>query len=216
MKEHKPFLKIIFKTSLWVIITLVAFVLIANIWVVGSTHKQIYVKAKTESLAKTVLVLGTSYNTVEGKKNHFFYERMSATASVYKLNHVQQIILSGSKTKYYNESQAMRKSLAEFGVPDSILVTDNGGVRTLDSVLRCKNLFAEDKIIIITQRFHAYRALFISNYYNMDAIVVVAQSQKGEKLSVGVLIREVLARPLAVLDLYVFHSKPQFDTININ
>ncbi len=63
----------------------------------------------------------------------------------------------------------MRSSLLESGVPENILVTDDGGMRTLDSVIRCKEVFEEDKILIITQRFHAYRALFISNYYKNDS-----------------------------------------------
>jgi SanA protein len=127
----------------------------------------------------------------------------------------RKIILSGSTTKYYNEPQAMRNSLAELGVPDSILITDDGGMRTLDSVVRCKELFNQDEIIIITQRFHAYRALFISNYYELDAVVVITQPLASPN-SLGVLLREFMARPLAVLDLYVMHSKPKFETAIIN
>ena len=109
----------------------------------------------------------------------------------------------------------MRNSLAKLGVPDSILITDDGGLRTLDSVVRCKELFKKDSIVIITQRFHAYRALFISNYYDVDAVVVITQPLASPN-SIGVLLREFFARPLAVLDLYVMHSKPKFKTVIIN
>ena len=69
--------------------------------------------------------------------------------------------------------------------------------------------------IIRTQRFHAYRALFISNYYDLPAIVVATNPVESSN-KFRVIVREVLARPLAVLDLYVFHSKPQYNEAIIN
>jgi SanA protein len=96
----------------------------------------------------------------------------------------------------------MRNQLVELGVPDSILIADDGGVRTLDSVIRCKQVFNVDDVIIVTQRFHAYRALFISNYYNLPAVVIATKPVDSSN-KLWVLFRETLARPLAVLDLYV-------------
>ena len=126
------------------------------------------------------------------------------------------MILSGDHiTKYYNEPSVMRKYLVELGVPDSILIADDGGVRTLDSVIRCKQVFQVDDVIIVTQKFHAYRALFISNYYKLPAIVVMTKPVESSN-KYGVLMREVLARPLAVLDLYVFHRKPLYNKAIIN
>ena len=193
----------------------VVFILFANVWIIGSTRSQIIDNQDQELGSRTALLLGTSYNTVEGEKNQFFHDRMVTASKLYELGIANEIILSGSTTKYYNEPQAMRKSLAELDVPDSILITDDGGMRTLDSVVRCKELFNQDEIIIITQRFHAYRALFISNYYELDAVVMITQPLASPN-STGVLLREFMARPLAVLDLYVMHSKPKFETAIIN
>ena len=190
---------------------IVVFVLFSNLWIIGTTRNQILVANDIKSASRTALLLGTSYNTVEGDTNPFFHNRIVTAAELYKLGHVNKIILSGSTTKYYNEPLAMRNSLANLDVPDSILVNDEGGVRTLDSVVRCKELFKEDRIIIVTQRFHAYRALFISNYYRLDAVVVITP-QVSPTNSFKVLLREFMARPLAVLDLYVMHSKPKFET----
>ena len=191
------------------------FILFANVWIIGSTRSQILDKQNLKVGTRTALILGTSYNTVEGEKNQFFHDRIVTASRLFELGIAREIILSGSTTKYYNEPQAMRHSLAELGVPDSILITDDGGMRTLDSVVRCKEIFNQDKIIIITQRFHAYRALFISNYYDLDAVVVITQPLAYPN-SLGVLLREFMARPLAVLDLYVMHSKPKFETAIIN
>ena len=199
----------------WIFAINVVFVLFANVWIIGSTRSQINEKQDLDFESRTALLLGTSYNTVEGEQNQFFHDRIITVAKLFKLGLTKEIILSGSTTKYYNEPLAMRNSLAKLGVPDSILITDDGGLRTLDSVVRCKELFKKDSIVIITQRFHAYRALFISNYYDVDAVVVITQAGALPN-STGVLIREFFARPLAVLDLYVMHSKPKFKTVMVN
>lgn len=211
MEVYRKFLHIV----VLVFAVLLVFVLFANVWIIGSTRSQINEKQDLDFESRTALLLGTSYNTVEGEQNQFFHDRIITVAKLFKLGLAKEIILSGSTTKYYNEPLAMRNSLAKLGVPDSILITDDGGLRTLDSVVRCKELFKKDSIVIITQRFHAYRALFISNYYDVDAVVVITQAGALPN-STGVLIREFFARPLAVLDLYVMHSKPKFKTVMVN
>ena len=211
MDVYRKFLLIV----VWIFAINVVFVLFANVWIIGSTRSQIYDKQDLDFESRTALLLGTSYNTAEGEQNQFFHDRIITVSKLYELGLANTVILSGSTTKYYNEPLAMRNSLAKLGVPDSILITDDGGLRTLDSVVRCKELFKKDRVIIITQRFHAYRALFISNYYDVDAVVVITQPEALPN-STGVRLREFFARPLAVLDLYVMHSKPKFKTVMIN
>lgn len=211
MKVYRKFLH----TLVGIFAIVVVFVLFANVWIIGSTRNQILNNQDYDLGLRTALLLGTSYNTVEGEKNQFFQDRIITVTKHFEMGLTNEIILSGSTTKYYNEPVAMRNSLTELGVPDSILIADDGGMRTLDSVVRCKELFNKNKIIIITQRFHAYRALFISNYYELDAVVVITQPVPSPN-SLGVLLREFFARPLAVLDLYVMHSKPKFETVIIN
>lgn len=211
MEVYRKFLHVV----VGVFSIVVVFILFANVWIIGSTRSQILDKEDQGLTSRTTLLLGTSYNTVQGEKNQFFHDRMVTASRLFALGLTKDIILSGSTTKYYNEPVAMRNSLAELGVPDSILIADDGGMRTLDSVVRCKEVFNQQKIIIVTQRFHAYRALFISNYYNMDAVVVITQPVPTPNVT-GVLLREFMARPLAVLDLYVMHSKPKFESVIIN
>jgi SanA protein len=211
MEVYRKFLKLV--VLLFSIV--MAFILFANVWIIGSTRDQVIDIQELDSELRTILILGTSYNTVDGEKNEFFQDRMITASTIYEKGMATEMILSGSTTKYYNEPVAMRKSLNELHVPDSILIDDDGGLRTLDSVIRCKELFKKNEVIIITQRFHAYRALFISNFYDLDAVVVITQTEVTTN-SMGVLLREFLARPLAVLDLYVLHSKPKFETVIIN
>ena len=102
----------------------------------------------------------------------------------------------------------MQKALIGKGVPDSLITLDFAGLRTLDSIVRCKEIFGQSKFTIITQKFHAHRALFISQYYDVDAVAFIAPSPPLE-FSWKVKVREMLARPLAILDLYVFGKEPK-------
>jgi SanA protein len=103
----------------------------------------------------------------------------------------------------------MRKALLKKGIPGTAITLDYAGLRTLDSIIRCKQIFGQEKITIITQPFHSYRALFISQYYELDAVAMVADEPNFEN-SIKVRLREYIARPLAVLDLYVFKTAPRY------
>lgn len=159
---------------------------------------------------RVALVLGTSHRTTAGLPNQFFEKRMDTAAELYKIGKIDHFILSGdNRSKFYNEPVEMRKALMSRGVPSSAITLDFAGLRTLDSVVRSKEIFGQDKIIIITQPFHSYRALFISQYYDIEAVAVVASEPELE-ISFKVRIREYFARTKAVLDLYVFKTTPRF------
>jgi SanA protein len=97
--------------------------------------------------------------------------------------------------------------LERLGVPDSAITLDYAGLRTLDSIVRSKEIFGQDRITIITQPFHCYRALFISNFYNIDAVALVAQDPISEA-TFKVYLREYFARTKAVIDLYILNTPP--------
>jgi SanA protein len=189
---------------------LVAFVVGCNIWVVTSSSDQIYDDLEKLPDHRVALVLGTSHRLAGGGSNPFFDHRIETAAQLYKLGKIDHFILSGdNSTQYYNEPVAMQKALLARGIPAEAITLDYAGLRTLDSVVRSKKIFGQDKITIITQPFHSYRAIFISNYYDMDAVAMVAD-EPGLGISFKVLLREYFARPKAVLDLYIFKTDPQF------
>lgn len=182
----------------------------SNIWVVKSTEARVLYDADQLSDHRVALVLGTSHKLVGGDSNPFFEHRMDRAAELYQLGKIDHFILSGdNRTRYYNEPLEMQKALTARGVPTSSITLDYAGLRTLDSVVRSKEIFGQDKIMIITQTFHSYRALFISDYYGIDAVAMVATEPEFES-SLKVRVREYFARGKAVLDLYVFKTNPQF------
>jgi SanA protein len=189
---------------------LLLFLLVAsNIWVVTSTKDDVFTNFKDAPAASVALVLGTSNKLTNGLPNPFFNNRIATAAALYKEGKVTHFILSGdNRTIYYNEPFEMRKALLKLGVPDSVITLDYAGLRTLDSIVRCKEIFGQDKIIIITQSFHSYRALFISQFYNMDAVAVIAL-EPIEEAKFKLYFREYFARTKAILDLYVLKTAPR-------
>jgi SanA protein len=193
---------------------------ISNVWVINSTKSYVYTDYTKLPDHRVALVLGTSNKTTSGHPNDFFEKRMDTAAQLYKMGKIDHFILSGdNRSKFYNEPVEMQKALMSRGVPAAAITLDYAGLRTLDSVIRSKEIFGQDKIIIITQPFHSYRALFISHYHNIDAVAMVTEGPAYES-SFKVRLREYFARTKAVLDLYVFKTSPRFlgkkENLNIN
>jgi SanA protein len=184
-------------------------ILLANLWVVLSTEDKVLTDINSLDGHKVALVLGTSKKLTSGAANPFFENRMKAAAELFHEGKISHFIVSGdNRTRSYNEPLEMKKALIELGVPDSVITLDYAGLRTLDSIVRSKEIFGQEKITIITQPFHSYRALFISNYYDIDAVALVAQEPTNEP-PLRVYVREYFARAMAVLDLYVLNTSPK-------
>lgn len=183
--------------------------LIANLWVIYSTRDKVYADTAALPANDVAVVLGTSNKLTDGSPNPFFEYRIQTAVNLYESGKVKHFIVSGdNRTRYYNEPEEMKRALVKSGVPDSVITLDYAGLRTLDSIVRCKEIFGQNTITIITQPFHCYRALFISNYYKMDAVAVMAE-EPGPKTATRVYVREYLARAKAVLDLYILKTAPR-------
>lgn len=196
--------------------SLLGLIIFINYWVESSTQKQSYDRIEDLPEREVALVLGTS-KTLDGKRpNLFFKYRMEAAAKLFLSGKVKHLIVSGdNRHQNYNEPQDMLEALVALGVPAKHITMDYAGLRTLDSVVRSKKIFQQKKITIISQAFHNARALYIADYYGIDAIAYNATypSSAGPKT----ICREYLARPKALLDLYILKTKPRYlgDTINI-
>lgn len=186
------------------------FFVLSNLWIIYSTHNQIYKSIEAIPSTDVALVLGTSKRLKSGETNPYFNFRIDAAEKLYKTGKVKHLILSGdNQTKYYNEPQYMREALLKKGVPESAITLDYAGLRTLDSVVRCKKIFGQSKFIIVTQQFHSYRAVFIAENFDIEATAFVADNISLSK-SFSVISREFLARPKAILDLYFLNVDPKF------
>ena len=130
----------------------------------NSTQLQTYSFIEDIPQKKVGLVLGTSKYISNGQDNLFYVYRLNAAKELFENQKVEFLILSGdNSTNQYNEPQTMKTDLVELGIPEDKIFLDYAGFRTLDSVIRAKEIFSEDDFTIISQEFHNQRALFIAN-----------------------------------------------------
>ena len=186
------------------------FILGSNFWIWKATHDRVFESIDELPENEVALVLGTS-RFIEGKKeNPYFTYRIRLAAELYKSGKVKYIIVSGdNNTKYYNEPKEMRDALLLLGIPYRKIILDYAGFRTLDSMVRCKEIFGQKKITVITQKFHSFRAIFIGDYYGMETTAIAARNLPFRQ-SFRMELRETLARSKAIIDLYILRETPKF------
>ncbi|MNE57084.1 vancomycin high temperature exclusion protein [compost metagenome] len=144
-----------------------------------------------------------------GYRNDYFYNRIDAAVALYKSKKISHIIVSGDNSAInYNEPKDMKDELLKKGIPDSAIVLDHAGFRTFDSVIRANEVFGQNTFIVISQKFHNERAIYIARKNNIDAYGFNAQdvdAYKGFKTK----NREYLARVKVFLDLWL-GTTPRF------
>ena len=159
--------------------------------------------------SRAAVVLGCRKVLPSGSKNLYFTRRIAAAATLYKAGKVDCLIVSGDNhIKEYDEASDMKDSLVEAGVPAERIVCDYAGFRTLDSVVRAKQVFGLDSFIVVSQEDHVRRAVFTARGFGCDTYGFAAQSVNG-RFSIRTRIREQFAKVAAVLDV-ILRRKPKY------
>ena len=155
---------------------------------------------------RTAVVLGTAKYYTTGAPNLYYKYRIETARDLIKQGKVQQLWVSGdNKTPYYNEPRVMANDLRRQGVQAVQIQQDFAGYRTLDSVIRADKVFRLPPFVVVSQRFHCERAMFIAKTRNIDAVCFVAKYPEGH---FKVRIREFFARAGMVLD-YILDRQPE-------
>lgn len=155
------------------------------------------------------LLLGTAPKLADGRANLYFEYRVQATLDLFRAGKIERVLVSGDHgTRGYNEPEAFRERLTAAGVEPDKIHLDFAGFRTLDSVVRAKEVFGQDEVLIISQRFHNARALYLADHFGVRARGFNAQDVGGAS-GLKNLIRESLARVKLLLDLQ-FGVGPRF------
>jgi SanA protein len=129
--------------------------------------------------------------------------------ALYKAGKIQYVLISGDNSrKEYSEPEMMQADLIAAGIPAERIFLDFAGFRTLDSIVRCKLVFGEDDILIISQPFHNERALFIADKKDIKAVAYNAQDVSAN-YGFKTQMREKLARIKLLLDI-AFDKQPEF------
>ena len=192
------------------LILAVAFTVYANIKVEKAAASRIYPSVDSVPYKKVALLLGTNPLNKWGRPNSYFTNRINTASELYHAGKVDYIIASGDNhIKEYDEPTAMRDSLMAHGVPEDRIILDFAGFRTLDSVVRAKEVFGCDSLTIISQADHNARALYLAEANGIEAVAVSAPLRAGRWVRTRLALREWLARDKMMLDI-MFGKKPHF------
>lgn len=155
---------------------------------------------------KVGIILGTSpISTWNGRRNYYFDHRIKAGAELYKARKVDWLVVSGGDYRNsengYDEPVAMRDSLIKQGVDSARIVLDYDGIRTLNSIAKMRDVYCQDSIVIISQKYHNERALYQARHLGIDAIGFNAKTPGRRTSWWRNRGREVLARVKLFIDV---------------
>ena len=194
--------------SLAMLLVGLEFIILANVGVYLYAKSKIVESPASLQAPQTVLLLGTNKKLRDKEGLNLYYTyRIDAVYELYRQGKIKQIIISGDNSRIgYNEPADMKNSLLAKGVPPHLIELDYAGFRTLDSIVRLKGHFGIRQALIVSQQFHIERALLLAWFYNIDAIGFPAEGG----LTVKMAWRELLAKPKALLDVFVFNMQPRY------
>lgn len=139
-----------------------------------------------------------------GEPSPILAERLETALALYRSGRVERLLLTGNTDPHHDEIRAMRRYLTKGGVPERAISGDLEGVSTFDSCWRARGVFGVQRATLVTQAFHLPRAVFLARAAGIDAVGVRAG---GGRWRAPYVWRELLARPLAVVDAWV-HPRP--------
>jgi SanA protein len=179
-----------------------------RLWIEHKTRDRIYVHVEDVPSRAVAIVLGAGL-WADGSITPVLADRVATAADLYQAGAVRVLLFSGdNRFVGYNEPQAMFEYAVRLGVPEDAIVLDYAGRRTYDSCYRARAIFGVDRALVVTQRFHAPRALYLCDALGLDAVAAVADRQNYAPRRFVWETREYLALALAWWDVNVRHPVP--------
>ncbi|MBC8755615.1 YdcF family protein [Kordia sp. YSTF-M3] len=193
----------------WIFVIIILGIIACNGYVELNAKGKTFNKTAEIPSNKVGLLLGTGKYLQNGRVNLFYRYRINAAVQLYKAGKIQYILVSGDNgSKSYDEPTTFKEDLMAAGIPENKIILDYAGFRTLDSVVRSKEIFQQENITIISQQFHNERAIAIANAKGMNAVGFNAKNVGGRN-GFKVKVREMLARVAMCIDLVV-GKQPKF------
>ncbi len=210
--SKKKILKI--ALSVFSVLAIIAFLM--NCYVVLSVRNRVIYNDDYKNIKDVdcIIILGAG---IRGEKpSPLLQDRLDKGIELYFEGVAPKIILSGDHGKKdHDEVNVMKEYAIEKGVPSEDIFMDHAGFSTYDTMYRAKNVFGVKKAIIVTQKYHIYRSLYIANKIGIDAYGV--PTLKKRKNAIFREIREVLARGKDLIKVNITSSNNyKGETISIN
>lgn len=207
----------VIKYMLIVISIIVILILGINFFVVYSSHQNILSEEEAAHLENVDCILILGAGIWKDKPSPMLEDRILQGISLYEKNASSKIIMSGDHgTDEYDEVNIMKKYAVEKGVKSEDIFMDHAGFSTYDSIYRAKEIFGAKKIIVVTQKYHLYRSIYIAKQLGVEAYGVSSDPRKYA----GQLFREI--REIAARDKdfvkCIFKPAPKYlgDTIPVS
>lgn len=206
MKKNK-LIKRIVVSAVIVLCVIITVMVVCDRMVDHAAKDKLYYSVEDIPHRKVGLVLGTSpISTWNGRRNYYFDHRIKSAAELYKAGKVDWLVVSGGDYRNtengYDEPVAMRDSLIKQGVDSIRIVLDYDGTRTLNSIAKMRDVYRQDSIIIISQKYHNERALYQAKHLGIDAIGYNAKTPGRRTSWWRNRGREVLARVKLFIDIF--------------
>jgi len=201
---------ILFSLALIGLISVLGIVLACDRWISSKAENLHFSRVEELPKREAALVLGCSEKLASGRTNLFFKYRIEAAAALYRAGKCNYIIVSGDNSRAdYDEPAQMTSALTGLGVPPNRVKADCAGFRTLDSIVRANAIFDQSDFIVVSQRFHNERAIYIGQQKHLDIIGFDARdvSRSG---GIRTRLRECLARVKTLLDVHILSTEPKF------
>ncbi|MDO4410407.1 MAG: ElyC/SanA/YdcF family protein [Akkermansia sp.] len=211
IKQHRKFSFIVFGGGGVLLVLALVLLLVSELVIASACEGRLADDATQLSIPHQlpVLVLGCAPQ-INGRNNSYFTNRMSAAAELWRAGKASVFVVSGdNRRKAYNEPEWMKEALVKLGVPAERVVCDYAGLRTLDSIVRMKEIFGMESYIIVSQKFHNERALAIAAKHGHDAYALNADVRAGRAALLRNWLRERAARVWMLIDLYVRDRQPR-------
>ncbi len=146
----------------------------------------------------------------DGRLSPMLADRVATGVALYKAGKVQKLLMTGDNSiPTYNEPWRMADYAIQLGVPEEDIAFDYAGRRTYDSCWRAKHIFGLERVVLVTQRFHLPRAIYLCQEVGVDAVGVAADRRVYPRRTLAWLaLREVLARVRAWLDVHLLKPQP--------
>ena len=168
---------------------------------------------KSDFEADAILVLGAGVRP-NGTPSQMLEDRLLTALALYQAGVCSRILVSGDHgTDDYDEVNVMKGYLVDRGVPSEVVFMDHAGFNTYDSMVRAKMVFGARSLIVVTQRYHTYRAVYIGRQFGMDCRAVAAPILSHEGIVYAkqpwFTFRETVARAKDFLSC-IFKPEPRF------
>lgn len=208
MKESR---KILIKKSVlyafFVILLFCLLILIAGLGMEKFADSRVFsleefISEETDMKFDCILVLGAGLKK-DGSLSNMLEDRVSTSVELYSHGVSERILMSGDHSGDYNEVGAMKNAAVESGVESSHVFLDHEGYSTYESLWRVKEVFGAERVLIVSQEYHLYRAIYIADQLGIEAYGVSADTREYSKRIYREL-REMLAR---FKDLYLAASR---------